>query len=74
MTRLLETEITIPVKVYYDYDEGERMTRFNPGTNPSIEIDKVSVVGPEDQEDIIRLLPQGVLNELTDECWNDLKI
>jgi hypothetical protein len=74
MTRSFETEITIPVKITYDYDEGERMTKWNPGSQPSVEIDLVHVVGDPSNEDILRVIPQATINELKDECWENLKL
>ena len=72
-TRILQTEITIPVSVKYSYEAGERMTGNHPGSPPSVDIDKITIPGP-DPTDIYGLLPQGVLNALLNECWKDLKI
>ncbi len=67
MTDVLETDIDFPVKVYFEFQKAEPMTRHYPGSDAFIEIEAIEICGIEITGDLYMAVEAAYKYILKDE-------
>ena len=65
--------IDLPIRVHFDFNPYEPMTRHYPGCDASVEITDLEICGCIAPPDMFRAIMAKFKDELEEACWEHIK-